>query len=106
MGNAPADQPGPEPSTDVRRQMPNGLSRRQVYPHLGVVLHGWIGDEAHLVPLDQMLEMTVAAGEDGAVDRGTETGGLSLGKRRRGCGHRVGLGGMGGPPVGGPALLD
>lgn len=107
MSDSTTDQPRPEPSSDVWWQVADGLPRGQMHPHFRVVLYRGIGDESHLVSRVEMLEVTIPAGEDRSVHGGTETGGLTLGKRRSVSCHRVGFGGIRGPAaVGGPVLLD
>lgn len=95
MGDSTTDEPRPEPSPDVRREMADGLTGGKMDPHLRVVLDGWVRNEPHLVSRVQMLQVTVTTREYGTVDRGTEARGLTLGKRRSGSCHRVGFGGPG-----------
>jgi hypothetical protein len=54
-----------------------------VDPHLRFSLHRGIRDELKLVPLVDLVHMTIAAGEDGPVDRGPKEARLAFGEWRR-----------------------
>jgi hypothetical protein len=69
MRNAPSDKPRPEPPSDVRREVPDRLSRLEVNPDLGIVLNWRIRYETKLVSIRKAIHIPVTSSEYGAVYR-------------------------------------
>ncbi len=63
--------------------MADRLSRREVDPHLRLVLNRRVGDETELVPFAHLVDVAIAPGEHGSVDGGPEPWRLAYRKGRR-----------------------
>jgi len=61
--------------------MADGLTRREMNPHLRIVLHRRVGNQPHLVTIVEPIHVPVASREYGPVDGGAKYRGLAFGKR-------------------------
>lgn len=87
--------------------MSYGLPRDEMHPDPRIALDGRVRDELHLVAGGESLHVAIAAREDRAVDRRSETGRLALRKGRTGLRHEVGVGvTASAPTVGHSYLVD
>ncbi len=70
--------------------MPHRFPGEKVNPYLGILLHGWIGDEGEGVAVLDLFQMFGPITEDRPMDGGAEVAGVFGGEWGAGSGHHVG----------------